>query len=74
MSDVIRLAVSAAIAAFLAGASVLLLGAPAFGAEPAPAATAARPPAITVAPAARGTVVFALACRDIAQSLGCAVF
>ncbi|MBN9432405.1 MAG: efflux RND transporter periplasmic adaptor subunit [Bosea sp.] len=57
MSDVIRLAVSAAIAAFLAGASVLLLGAPAFGAEPAPAATAARPPAITVAPAARGTVV-----------------
>nr|WP_286198616.1 efflux RND transporter periplasmic adaptor subunit [Mesorhizobium sp. BR1-1-16] len=58
MKSEIRLAASAALAAFLAGACVALLSAPAaFGAEATAPVAVARPPAITVASAARGEVV-----------------
>ncbi len=54
----LRLAATAALAAFLAGSALAVLTAPSYGAEPQKAApVVAKPPAITVAPAARGVVV-----------------
>ncbi len=57
--SILRLVATAALAAFLAGSALAVLTAPSFGAEPQPKAGAAvaKPPAITVAPAARGVVV-----------------